>query len=132
MIALAWPLLRMLGLRAASMGLGALTSPLWLAVIGGVMTFGAFAWWSEHQVGVGREQERAAFAQASAEAEARALKAAVEIIEERNRRELVDNTALTVEATAEAKVRDENPGDGVLWRSDDGWLRAKRTAKTGR
>lgn len=129
---LLWPLVRMLGLRAASAAMGAVMSPFWRWVILGVALFAAFAWWSEHQRDAGREEERAAFAQASAEAEARALKAAIETEAQRQAREIRDEKELAVTAEAEAKVRDANSGDGVLWRSDDGWLRAKRPAKGDR
>lgn len=123
---LIWPLLRMLGLRAASWGLAGLMSP-W--VVGGVLAVGMFVWWSDHQFDAGRDQERASTARVSAEAEGEALKTAIETVEEHGRKEVVDNNELAVTAAKETKVRDDNPGDDVLWRSDDGWLRAKRSAE---
>ena len=129
---LIWPFVRTLGLRAASAGLGALMSPAWLTAIACAVAFGALTWWSDHQRDIGREEERAAFAKASAEAEAQALKAAVETVAQRQAQEERDAAELAAKEQQEKQVRDENPGDGVLWRSDDGWLRAKRTAKTGR
>lgn len=129
---LLWPLLRMLGLRVASAVVGAVMSPFWRWVILGAALFAAFAWWSEHQRDAGREQERAALARASAEAEARALKAAIETEALRQAREIQDEKDLAVADEVEKQVRNENPGDDVLWRNDDGWLRAKRTGKDRR
>lgn len=126
--------IRMVLLRSASAGMAALwIEPAGKLLLAALVGVGALLGWSAWQRDIGREQAREQAAAISAQAEARALRAAADTSRKLAEITARDDADLAAAALKEEKARNESigmaqkrAGGGTVWRSDDPWLRAKR------
>jgi hypothetical protein len=133
MIAIGWHILRMLLLRSWAAGLAALwIEPAGKMLLAAIVAVGALIGWSAWQREIGRDQERALAATLTAEAEARAMKQSAWTVQQHVELVAADDREEATIVAQEGKIRDESvnaagrAGGGVLWPSDDRWLRSKR------
>lgn len=127
-----WHVLRMLLLRSSAAGLAALwIEPAGKILLAAIVAVGALIGWSAWQREIGRDQERALAATLTAEAEARALKQSAWTVQQHAELVVADDKEEATIVAQEGKIRDASidaagRAGGVLWPSDDRWLRSKR------
>lgn len=120
-------ILKFIGLQAAS-GLIEVWQKAGMMILSLALLFGGLYGVAE----LGRHWERQSAALLTAEAEARALKVASQTREIIEGQAAADEAELAKANAEGAKLRETTGDNGrVLFRADDGWLRAKRTGKTG-
>ena len=127
-------ILKTLGLRAMSWGLGAVLSPVVQIGLALAVAVGGYWLWEERIENRGAEKERAVYERAAQRAKDTAISdhaIASRWLEDQSMRDMNELAAAEAE---EERVRNENQGDDVLWRADDGWLHSKtgRAPRPGR
>lgn len=124
-----WGIARVVALQAWASVLWAWGTSVGRIATIAVMAIGGFVGWSAWERHVGRDQERAANAALTRQAEAAAQSEHDEIRAERDAAASRDEKELAALAVESKGVRDAaTDGDVVFWRADDVWLRSKLAA----